>query len=172
MDIIFSFFHLNSQLIFCPIPQDKPTADHSEHVKSLPDDPELTNTEEDGGDEENTAKQNDDNKKAEADDDSSTCNKPEYAAQVDQKEDTVKENHESTTGEPVKEDYHEHNQRSKEEGIKELPPTTEDSGVSAEQRVDDPFQLVSHFCLLHSQTPFQKDSLTKVLGKIFLGTHQ
>lgn len=141
---VFSVFHLNSQLILCPMPQDEPTADHSEQVKSLPDDPELTKTEEDGGDDENTAKQNDEDKKAEADDDSSTCNKPEHAGQVDQNEDTVKENHESATDEPVKEDDREHYQRSQEEDSKDVPPTTEDSGVSAEQGVDDSLQLVSY----------------------------
>ncbi|XP_078365023.1 uncharacterized protein LOC144649408 isoform X1 [Oculina patagonica] len=121
-------------------------SDHSEQDKSPPDDPEPTNTEEEGRYEENAAKQceqNDNSKKDKADEeDLSPSDKPTGQVQVDQTEDTVKENHESAADESIKEDEQEHSQTSQEEGNnKDLPSTTEGSGVSVEQGVDDSLQL-------------------------------
>lgn len=133
------------------MPQDEPTvgSDHSEQVKSLLDDPEPTNTGGKGSDEQNAAKeceQNEDNKKDKTDEEDSSSDKPAGQVKVDQTEDSVKENHESSADEPIKEDEHEHGQKSQEEGNKDLPSTTEDSGVSVEQGVDDSLQLVSLVC--------------------------
>jgi len=64
---------------------------------------------------------------------------------VDQTEDTTKENHESIADEQIKENI-QGNQESQEDGSKDLPPTTEDSGVSLGQEIDDSLQLVSLVC--------------------------
>ena len=92
--------------------------------------------------------QNEGNKKDKADeeDSSSSSDKPPGQVNLEHTEDSVKESRESTVDEPIKESEHECIQMPQEEGNKDLPSTTEDSGVSVEQGMDDSLQLVSLFC--------------------------
>lgn len=133
-------------------------SDHSELIKSFPDEPEPTKADgEDNGEQiaaENYDIQAEDDKEDTADEEDSSVHekladeeypssdKPAGQVNADQTEDTVtNSNNENTTNEQIKED-----KQPQEEGSKDLPSTIEDNGVSLEQGMEDSLQLVSHVC--------------------------
>lgn len=121
-------------------------SDHSEQIKSLPHESEPAK----GHDEHISTSQfdkQDENKKKDTagEEDSSSSDKPGLEVRIDQTEDTTKENQESIADEQIKENI-QGNHESQEDGSKDLPSTTEDSGVSLGQGMDDPLQLVSLVC--------------------------
>ena len=137
-------------------------SDHSELMKSFPDEPAPTKADGEGNGEQIAAEnyniQAEDDKKDTADEEDSSVHekladeeypssdKPAGQVNADQTEDTVtNSNNENTTNEQIKEDKQD-NQDPQEEGSKDLPSTIEDNGVSLEQVMEDSLQLVSHVC--------------------------
>lgn len=124
--------------------------DHSEQIKSLPNESDETSK---GNDEHNSTsqvdKQDGNNKKETVEEENlSSSDKPGGEVRVDQTENTTKENHENKADEQIKEII-QGNQESQEDGSKDIPCTTEDSGVSIGQGMDDCLQLVSLVCQFH-----------------------
>ena len=122
-------------------------SDPSEQIKSLHDESESSK----GNNEDNSTSQvyrKDEHNKKETEDegDSSSSDKPGGEVRGDQMEDTsTNENHKRIADEQIKENI-QGNEESQEDGNKDLPSTTEDSGVSLGQGMDDCLQQVSLVC--------------------------
>lgn len=122
---------------------------HSEQIKSLPDESGETSK---GNDEHNSTsqvdKQDENSKERTEEENLSSSDKPGGEVRIYQTEDTTKDNHENKADEQIKEIIQGNQESQEDGGSKDFPCTTEDSGVSLGQGMDDCLQLVSLVCYI------------------------